>query len=434
VGKISRIVTVILFFSLFLSGCRRHRSPGLVKLNNGLTTITQIVPQRRIATILIAVKAGSIYETENTNGVSMLVRKILFRESKKYKDIKKEIDAFGGRFYSTTQQDFTIYSVTIKSDYIDEILSIFADAVINPVITDSLVTVCKKELLAELKRDENNPRIVLMRKFLNHAFTVHPYKLYPKGTKYSIDRLSSEYIRKYFNSLYIPSNMTLVIVGDARLKSLLKQCRHDFGKFERRPVLKFSYEQEPEQRKPRQVVFKSKAAGGAAVVSVGWHSPGIRNPDTYAMDILLQTLGVGISSRLNCQLTEEMPDVFWAWASYVTPREPGCFILNAVCSPDVAEEVKDKILKEVEVVRKDSITPKELEKAKMYFIAEAAYDLESTLDSAYSLAFWSINKDFLFAETYLPNIQKVTIEDVKRVAQKYLTPDSYTSVILYPEE
>ena len=434
VGKIRALVTAFLFLSILLSGCRKSGSPDLIKLNNGFTTITQVIPGRKIATVLLAVRAGSIYENENINGISLLISKILFRESEKYKNIKKEIDAFGGRYYSTTRQDFTIYSITLQSDYVDEALTIFRDALINPVITDSIVTVCKKEMLSELESDEKNPRFVLMREFLNKAFTVHPYKLYPKGTQFSINKLSYADVRNYFTSLYTPSNMTLVIVGDFHLKSILQKCRNNFENFERKPVMQFSYDQEPVQRKPREAVIRSKAAQGAAVVSVGWHSPGIRSRDTYAMDILLQTLGVGISSRLNCQLTEEMPDVFWTWGSYVTSREPGCFVLNAVCSISVAQKVKTKILKEVEVVRRDSITPRELEKAKMYFIAEAAYDLESTLDSAYSLAFWSINKDFNFAETYLPNIKKVTIEDVKRVAQKYLKPDSYTSVVLYPEK
>jgi len=429
-----KIIYPVLLVSLIVFGCKKNNSPQLTKLDNNLSVITKPSDNRDIAAVILAVKAGSIYEKESVNGISRLVQKVLFKKSREYRDIQREIDLFGGRFYSRTTRDFTIFSVVVRKEYINDILSIFADAVINPVITDSLICTGKKSILSDIERRKGDISNILIKEFFKHAYTKHPYRLSPAGSEKGIRNITDHILKNYYKSLYVPENMTLVVAGDIKRKVVEEKCRELFGEFKGSPVLDFSWSQEPEQNRAKDIVIKScRASGDAAVVSVGWHSPGIRNRDTFTMDIILQILGIGISSRLNNQLTEKMADVYWTWGNYITSREPGCFVLYAACSPEIAEKVKRTMLKEVRVLRNDSITPKELEKARMYYVAGEAYNLENILDCAYSLAFWSINKDFYFAETYLNNIKKVSAEDVQRVANKYLSADSYISVILYPE-
>ena len=413
--------------------CAVPGDPVLETMENGMSIITKENRGSNIASVVLAVKAGSIFESEENNGISSLLEKVLFKKSSGYDDIPKVIDSFGGQFFSTANRDFTVFSVTVNSDKVPAVIDLFSNAIAAPVITEEMVQSSRADMLAGLASASKNPRAVITREYMKHAYTVHPYRLSPSGTPSSVKHISLQEIKDYFSSLYIPGNMAVVVAGDIDRHSVVSQCRNAFSGFSGNPVMAFSWKAEPQKTSKTEIELSSKTTEDAAVVAVGWHSPGIRNSDTFAMDIILQSMTRGISARLNYQLGEKMQSVYWTWGNYVTSREPGSFILYATCEPSQARQVKEKILKEIDVLRRDSITPKELKKAKVYFLSGAVYDNESLIDYTYSLAFWSINEDFHFAENYLKNIQSVTLQDVQRVAQTYLTDDSYTSVILYPE-
>jgi len=167
---------------------------------------------------------------------------------------------------------------------------------------------------------------------------------------------------------------------------------------------------------------------------VGWQAPSIRNPDTYGVDVLVSCLGTGKASRLNMQIRAGMDSVYSIWAEYLTPRQPGYLVIAGICHPRVAERMKERILREVDILKRDLITPAELVRAKAALRSIKAYSHQSTAGTAAYLGYGTVLGSQDFAVNYDRSIDAVTAEDMRLAAVKYLEGDRYTSVILLPKD
>jgi len=424
---------IVLFtLGIVVSRCGFSGKTQELFLKNGMRVVMDEMPRSRIVTVFMMVKAGSIYETETNRGISRLVENALFRESTHYRDIQEQIESYGGKYYSGTTQDYVYFSVTVRKPFLVPVLNIFADVIQNAQFSDSLISVTKSTLLRKMKQEQSNPSFQILSIFLQNIFHKHPYRFLPLGDTEHAQRFEVKDVVEYYTSLYTPENITVVVVGSGDPTLVMRILGDSVGLFARTSTRKY-WDQEPNQTGSREVILHHSLPSHVAYVMVGWRAPSIQSDDTYGMDVVTISLGSGESSRLNTQIRDRMHSVYFIWADYRTPKEPGYFLITAVCDPSVADEVKRKILKEVDILRKDSITPKELEKAKMFLKSSEAYNRESTFETAYYLGYWSVVKDFRFFQTYLENINKVSLEDVQRVASSYLREDNYTSVILLPK-
>jgi predicted Zn-dependent peptidase len=384
-------------------------------------------------TIQMMVRAGSIHETEKTHGLSRLVETVSFHSSRDYQDIQKEIDSYGGQYRSGTYPDFVYYAVTIEKEYVPQMLSIFTDFFQNPVFAKSSLAEAKTVLLERRQSEKTNLRFQLLELFLKQTFTVHPYRFLHLGNEENIRNFDTREVQDYFENHYLPERMTLVIVGDIDGAETSRYVMDRFGSFMRTPQVVDTWEKEPLQNQPRKIVQKHTLDEEIAIVTLGWLAPSIQNPETYSMDVLISTMGIGQSTRLQNQIQNQMGSVYAIWAEYMTPREPGYCMFTAVCDPSVVKEVQEKILREVDILRMDSITPMELKKAITYLKTHEAYSHQETMGTAFYLGYWSVVQDFDFSQTYLQNVVKVSVADVQDVAKKYLKSDNYTSVVLLPK-
>ena len=424
---------IILFCGYLFIACGPDSGPEEVILQNGVTVVLKNEPSTPIVSVLMRVKAGSINETEETQSISRLVEKAIFRQTAGCPDVQWSIESYGGTYFASTTRDYNSFFFEVTNDYLLDVLNIIADVVQYTQLNDSLITRVKSELKGTMAREQSF-RTVLRKHFLENTFQKHPYRFLAQGNPDRLGALTAGQADTFFKSLYIPENINLAIVGGFNKKKLLDNLKKNIGAFERKPVKKFTWEEEPAQGAPREIVSAYSSNKPLALISVGWAAPSVRSSDTYPMDVLLVTLGVGESTRLNRQVRDRYKKVYFVETEYVTPMEPGYILITVLCDPSVVDAVKEQILNEVDIIRKDSITPNELMRAKRYFEAQEAYGHQSTRRAAFSYCFWSLMQDLRFARRYLPNIQRVSLADVKVTAEKYLKRSNYTSVILYPEK
>ncbi len=424
--------TVIIVLGLSLLGCSDEGRVRETVFDNGFKIVMKRDAQQDIVNVLLRVKAGSIHETGETQGISRLVEQTLFRSSPSYPDIQGTIESFGGSTSSSTTRDYVSFSFEVMGEYLLPVLDIIVDVMLHTQITDSLLAPVKQGLLASFEGEASWYQTV-MELFLKNAFMVHPYRFLPSGKRESILHLHAGEANAYFHDLYIPGNMTMAIVGNIKPEEVRDRLEKSLGSFRREPGREYSWPQEPEQTEPREVRQPYKTEKPFALVCVGWRAPSVRNPDTYSMDVILASIGLGESARLRTQIQDRMNSVYHIEVEYYTPMEPGYLVIIALCDPSAAEEVKNSILSEIDIIRKDSITPQELVRAKRHFEAEKAYSRLGTKQAATYYCFWSIMKDLKFAEEYLPNIERVTLMDVQQTVERYLKMTNYTSVILIPE-
>lgn len=383
--------------------------------------------------VSLFVRAGSIQETDENLGISRLMEKSLFRVTRNHKDVRMEISSYGGEYGSGLNQDFISFTVTVGSAFSGPILAIYEDVILNSEFGDSLVGVVRSEMLIKMADEQKNPRIQMQSAFLQNLFKVHPYRHLPFGSMRTIRTLGAADVERYYENNFVPENLVLVVTGRFNRNTIVGNLRKSLESFRRKAVVRYKWNQEPPRTEPAFIVQTHNLQQPLAFVTVGWLAPSILNRDTYAMDVLLEALATGESSRLNREIRSSMQSVYSIWAEYRTPREPGYFIIMAICKPSMADTIRHWILHEVDILRDDSLTPRELARAKQMMAAMAAYSSEGATERASVLGYWSTMAEFDFAQTYQPRIQAVTVEDVQNTVRTYLKNNNCVSVILLPK-
>jgi zinc protease len=418
---------------LWPSAAAHAGTPEEHRFSNGLRIVMQEIPSSQVTCISLFIRAGSIQETEADEGVSRFLEKSLFRVTRNHRDIRTEISSYGGEYVSGVNQDFIYTAVTVGSAFSGPIRSIFEDVILNSEFSDSLVDGVRGDILIRISDERKNPRVQMQSAFLETAFTVHPYRRQPFGSIENFRKFTAADIERYYANNFVPEKIILVVTGRFDRRSIVRSLGQSLGSFGRKAAVQYKWEQEPPRTKPASVVLTHGLKPSLAFVTVGWLAPSITNRETYAMDVVLEALGAGESSRLNREIRSSMPSVYSIWADYRTPREPGYFLIMAVCEPSAADTVRGRVLKEIGILRDDSLTPAELARAKQMVTAMTAYRSEGATDCGFDLGYWSTMAELDFARTYPRRIQAVTSEDVQNTVRTYLKEENSVSVILLPE-
>src|SRR5207244_8824602 len=169
-------------------------------------------------------------------------------------------------------------------------------------------------------------------------------------------------------------------------------------------------------------------------LALAWHIPEITHPDVPALDLLSTILGEGRSSRLYRRVREETGLVFGVSAFSYTPGDPGLLGIDATVDPKNREPAEQLILQIIDELKQAGATADELTKAKKMALSHHLDALTTMRGQASDVGSnWLLTRNLNFSRDYLAAVQKVTLEDIRRVAAKYLTNDNLTVVSLSPK-
>lgn len=428
-----RFYILLAFCSIsVLTACRDTTAIYQNKLNNGMTLILNQKSETEIVSVILLVRAGAILDTEETQGLAKEVQTCLFHETDSNEDVQLTINSLAAKYFTGLHPDFVYFGITASSNYLPNIFSIVKDVVFYSSFSDSLVLAKKYQLQQELEQANNNPRKKMAMMFREALFTDHPYRFSGLGSGKTISAITTGDVQHFHERYYIPSNMTVIVTGHFDHNSVRRSLEGmlDVGDDVRPPVK--TWKPQWRQNEIHSSVATHHYGPDIAFVSLGWNAPCIQNKDTYVMDILLGCIGIGESSRLNVQVRDKIPGVYYTWAEYTTTREPGYFVMNAICHPDRVQEVKNAFLKEIAIIQTDSVTPKELARTKQYFKSLEAYQNEDVINASFSIGYWAALSDYSFSQSYLSKLNEVTLDDLKKASKQYFNLNAYTWCALVP--
>ncbi len=401
-------------------------------LENGMTVITCKKGDVPVVASYILVKAGSITEAEFMgSGISHYIEHMLFKGTKKRKvgEISCQIRGLGGLLNAYTTYDRTVYHVTVPSKFLDKALEIQADAIMNSSF-DSLE--CKKEnqvILKEINMCMDEPETYLQQLAWETMYKIHPCKEPIIGHRELFESLSREDLISYYRRMYVPNNTILVIAGDITHESALKWAGKAFKDFKRRSLNPIIIPEEPKQLSKR--ILHMEKDVNIPRMYMCFHTPGIIHPDTYALDVLSIMLGHGRSSLLYKALIEAKQLVSSVESFSHTPKDTGVFGITYVLAKENIEETIKETRKQIELTKKDGISQKDLFKAKKMVIFDHYCHIETADSIAGSLAVNEfLANDMYFSEKYVEEINKITLEDIQRVATNYLIENNMSIITL----
>ncbi|MCK4401414.1 insulinase family protein [bacterium] len=401
-------------------------------LKNGMTVVTCKKDSAPIVSIYILVKAGSITEAEFMgSGVSHYIEHMLFKGTKKRKvgDISRQIRDMGGTLNAYTTYDRTVYHVTVPSKSLDKALEIQADAIMNASFDD---LECKKEnqvILKEINMYMDEPESYLQQQVWETMYKTHPYKEPIIGHRELFESLSSEDLIAYYKKMYVPNNMILAIAGDITHENAIRMAGEAFKDFKRRSINPTIIPEEPKQLNKR--ILHTEKDVNIPRMYMCFHIPGIIHPDTYALDVLSIILGHGRSSFLYKALIETKQLVSSVESFSHAPKDTGVFGINYVLAEENIEETIKETRKQIELIKGDGLSQKDIFKAKRMVIFDHYCHMETVDSIAGSLIVNEfLTGDMHFSEKYVEEINKTTLKDIQRVAKTYLVENNMSIITL----
>ncbi|MBD3796720.1 MAG: insulinase family protein [Campylobacterales bacterium] len=402
-------------------------------LDNGLQIV--VIPMENGTNVVstdIFYKVGSRNEVMGKTGIAHMLEHMNFKSSKNLKagEFDKEVKSIGGVNNASTSFDYTHYYIKSSTDNMAKSIELYAELMQNLTLKDEEFQPERDVVTEERRwRTDNNPLGYLYFKLFNNAYVYHPYHWTPIGFMNDIRTWTIEDIRSFHKTYYQPQNAILVVTGDVKAKTVFDEAEKAFGSIENTaeiPEVKFV---EPEQDGAKRVTIHKDSE--VEMLAITFHIPDFKNEDQSSLSVISEILYSGKSSRLYKELVDKKRLVNSVYAYNMENTDPGLFIFMATCNPGVkAKTVEKELIKQIELLKTEKVSKKELEKVKINTKSDFIYSLESSTSVANLYGSYLVRGDITPLINYEKNVNDVTPKKIQEIANKYFDFTKSTTVIL----
>jgi predicted Zn-dependent peptidase len=332
---------------------------------------------------------------------------------------------------ASTGQDVTTYQVSLPANKIELWARIEADRMQYPVFREFYA---ERDVIMEERRQsvESDPDGKLMEQFQAAAFQAHPYGRPILGWPSDMSFLNPDYTRDFFSRYHAPNNTVIAIVGDINTDATLRIVKKYFGGIKSQKTFAVHISEEPLQTGERRVEVSFSARPQLAI---GYHKPTLPSFDDYVFDVIESILSQGRTSRLYKSIVEIKGLAESVQAANGLPgvRYPNLFAIFATPrAPSTSAELEHAIYQEIEKLKLEAVSSQEIEKTKNQLKADFIRGLASNSGLASKLSYYEILAgDYHYLVNHINIIEKITPDDIMRVANKYLTKENRTVATLF---
>lgn len=336
----------------------------------------------------------------------------------------------GSGLNAFTSRDQTAYIISMPSNKLELWMAMESERFFRPLLREMYR---EREVVVEERRMtvENRPMGKLVEEFLSAAFKAHPYGNPLIGHMSDIKNYSREATLKFFQKYYTPSNMTIALVGDVKPETVVSMAEKYWGRIQKRPAPARVATIEPTQQGERRVNLKDRAQ---PAMMIGWHIPDATHEDILALYAMVDILGQGRTSRLYRRMVrdEKVAVSVSSHAGWPGNKYPSLAVVFNYPAPGRTNAECEKIIyEEIEKLKNQLLSNEDLDKVKARAMAGFIRGLSSNMGMAQQLAtyqqLWGDWRQ-LFRE--LDRINRITPEDVQRVARRYFTDGNRTVACL----
>ena len=407
-------------------------------LQNGLQVVA--IPMHNdsgVITTDIYYKVGSRNETMGKSGMAHMLEHLSFKSTEKLKegDFDRIVKSRGGIDNASTGFDKTHYFIKTSANNLDMTLELFSELMHNLKLDDEEFQ-RERQVVAEERRlrTDNNPMGYLYFRLFNTHFVYHPYHWLPIGFMEDIQSWKIEDIREFYRTYYQPSNAILIVAGDIDKETVFARAEHYFGAIKNtRTVPPFHFKEPPVDGAKRAVLHK--ASNRVDTIAVAYPIPNFEDDDQVVLSAISHILSHGKSSRFEKTLVHDKQLVTQIYGYNMELKDPGVFLIMAMVAPGKSvEAVEAAILDEIEKLKTQGVSQEELDKVKINTKAEFIFSLENSHSVAGLFGEYLAKGNLEPLLTYEDKLDKITPDDIKRVARKYFDHNRSTTVTLKKTE
>ncbi len=404
-----------------------------IMFRNGLRVV--LVPQASAlaASVLILVEAGSEYETKRTNGVSHFLEHMVFKGTvtrPRSGMIAEELAGLGAQFNAFTTQEFTGYWAKAEAHKLPKIMDIVSDLYLNPLLAPAEMEKERGVIVEELNMYEDTPMRKVQDVFFELLYGDQPAGWDVGGTKEIVRKLTREDLAAYRTARYVAPKTVVVVAGKFRETAVRAQLAQTFGRLPRRSAPRKLPARE-RQSSPKIMVKHKKSDQGH--LTLGVRAFDIFDKRRYALQVLADVLGGGMSSRLWKKVREEMGAAYYIHSDADLFLDHGFLSVSAGVDHTKTAAVIRAILDECRILRQDLVPPDELKRSKDHMLGGLILGLETSdeLASYYGGQEIMTGKPLPPAEI-MDRIKATTAEEVRAAARTVFVDKGLNLAIIGP--
>jgi len=389
-------------FALFASHALAEEAawaPSTFTLGNGMEVV--VLPDHRapVVTHMVWYKVGAADEAPGKSGIAHLFEHVMFQQTENLGpgEFDKIVSRSGGQNNAFTSWDYTAYYERVHKAQLGKMMELEAERMINLVINDDPEGpfISERDVVKEERRQriENNPGAILQEMALSTLWKGHPYEITVIGKMEEVAALTPQDGLDFYTEYYSPANAILVVAGDVTPNEVRALAEQHYGAIPASGV-----EHSPRKWQP--------VAPLTETVLLTHNDPKVRQPswsryylgvsqrrqpaDALALDVGLEVLGGGMTSRLYQSLVEQQQLAIAAGAyAWTTLHDEGPAVLSASPAPGVTlEALEAALVGEVEKVLAEGFTEEEVRRARNKLAADAIYGRDSQSNMAETFGSW----------------------------------------------
>ena len=405
-------------------------------LDNGLTVVLKEMHHAPVASFWVWYRVGSRNEKPGTTGIAHWTEHMMFKGTPGFPGgtLDRRVSREGGRWNAFTGMDYTAYYETMPSDRIDLAIKLESDRMVNTIMTEEETESERTVIISERHMNENRPMFHLYEEIQAAAFRVHSYHHEVIGDEVDLEQMTRDDLYNFYQRHYAPNNATVVAVGDFDTDEMLVKIKSHFGDLEPKEAPEPIHRQEPPQKGERQVTVRG--AGDTSYLVYAYKAPSANDPDFIPFALLNAAFSGGGSLGIGSSTTNKSSRLYRALVSaehsigvYGGMRptiDPFLYNIIAVLPPDGdMDDLETALDTEIDRLETEPLTEDELKRAikrtKVAFLQAG----ESITGQARMIGMSeTVMGDYNWFDNALARLETITLEDIERVREKFLSRDT----------
>lgn len=406
-------------------------------LKSGLTVLHVERDNLPIVRVSLLIRSGAMHEPPELAGLASLTASLLSEgtRSRSAREISSEVEYMGASLGASATDDYTSLSLSVLKKDLNKGFELLTDILLEPTFPRKEVKRKREQVKSALKKSRENPSHLASVAFEEMVYGDHPYGRLVSGDEESLDRIGRRDIRKFYSAHYRPDNAILSVVGmvsPAELDELIAQYLPGWEKADSPGSKDAPAHEAPPPLSAGSSTRTIDRELTQANIILGHLGVSRSHPDYYALQVMNYILGGGgFSSRMMDRLRDQLGLTYGVYSSFSAKLDAGAFYVRMQTKNSAASKAMDEIRSMVTAMRDEGVTVDELKGAKAYLTGSFPRRIDTMAEIASFLAqveFHGLGLDY--PQRYAQMINAVTLDEIKRVAQKHLRVEDLVVVVV----
>jgi predicted Zn-dependent peptidase len=398
-------------------------------LPNGLVLITEPMEHVHSVSVGIWVRSGSRCEPPELNGVSHFIEHMVFKGTRRRtaEDIAREVDSVGGMLDAFTAKEMVCFNTKVLGEHLPRVFDIIADMALEPKFDQEDIAREQSVILEEIRMTQDNPEDLVHELFSQNFWMPHALGKPILGTPETVSSFTKDSLQNWFHSSYAPNNLVITAAGNLTHKQMLDLVSERFAGL--KPVQNGVVEAAP--RPTPHVTLRNKLELEQVHICIGLPAFPMTDQRRFAVSVLNNVLGGGMSSRLFQNIRERLGLAYAIFSELNSYRDAGVFSVYAGTSLDTATKLVHCVLDEFRRIRDEKLPEEELRRAKDHLKGATLLALESSGQRMNSLARYHIyfNRHFTPQEL-IEMLEAVTAEEIQAIAREFFQSERLAASVV----